>query len=150
MAWLKSLHSIRLFALGLFLAGLLGVFGARYLEPEPPPPWLTYESPIQVEAKTINVGGNLVFMIKSCNNTANPLNNLGSFIWVRLDVSPPLLVTQQSQANTHPPGCLSRRVSVPIIPGVIPGSWRYEGHVCPVIDTKQCANFQTEPFTVLP
>ena len=120
--------------------------------PTPPPPavrWLVYGTPI-LETKTTSVGDVLRFTLDICNNSGGDLTNVGSFIWVRENVTPPEYVTTQALSNSLAAGCSTRKISVPLPVGVIPGLWHYEGHVCPINDSLQCSNFKTDRFEVVP
>ena len=132
---------------------VLGIaLGAIAYISRPPPakPWLTYISPISVPVNSFHVTEKLSFMIHICNNSEKELTNVGSFIWVHEDVFPQEQIVIQPQSNKVPIGCVDRTVVLTLPEGVGPGRWHYEGHVCPVSDERQCADFRTESFEILP
>ena len=113
-------------------------------------PWLTYQSPAKVLKSPVTQVDGLKFELSICNNSGRELENSGSFIWVQHDVQPSVVVTQQALVNRLKPGCVTRVIGVPLLIGVTAGRWHYEGHVCPIENPKQCADFFTVPFEVTP
>ena len=138
-------------AASFIIGGLLAFTLFRLLPAiSSPQPWLTYDSPAVVLSRAFKAPDGLTFQLNLCNNSGKELTNIGSFIWVREDVEPREFVTEQALSNNLPPGCFTRTIVVPPPARLTPGRWHYEGHICPLINDKQCASFYTESFTITP